>query len=39
MRNLYHDFKEQGLEVVSISLDEDKESWKSRCSGQMNWLQ
>ncbi|MDI9605214.1 MAG: TlpA disulfide reductase family protein [Bacteroidota bacterium] len=40
MRNLYHDFKAQGLEIVSISLDEDKESWrKAVAADKMNWLQ
>ena len=38
MRNIYKKFHDKGLEILSISLDSDKEAWiKAIAADEMTW--
>lgn len=40
LKQLYHQYKEKGLEIVSISIDQDKDAWQKKIKElQMNWPQ
>jgi thiol-disulfide isomerase/thioredoxin len=40
LTQLYEDYKDKGLEIVSISLDENKTSWKKSIEKHnMSWIQ
>jgi len=40
LKQLYHQYKGKGLEIVSISIDQDKDAWQKKIKElQMNWPQ
>ena len=40
LKKLYRDYRAKGLEIVGISIDEEKKAWQQKVGDLgMNWIQ